>query len=69
MSMTVDTESLRGALSQDWRAELPFQASSMHFESLSEVQAPNLGLAIREGMGTPGSIRRRTNQPGIATDR
>ena len=51
MSMTVDTESLRGALSQDWRAELPFQSSSMHFENLSEVQAPNLGLAIRQGMG------------------
>jgi hypothetical protein len=51
VSMTVETESLRGTLSQDWRVELPFQSSIMHFENLSDVQAPNLGLAIQGGMG------------------
>ena len=51
VSLTAETESLRGTLSQDWRGELPFQSSEMHFDNLSDVQAPNLGLAIQGGMG------------------
>jgi hypothetical protein len=51
VSMTVETGSLRGTLSRNWRVEAPFQSSAMRFENLSDVQAPNLGLAIRGGMG------------------
>ena len=51
VSMTVETGSLRGTLSQDWRVEAPFQSSAMRFENLSDVQVPNLGLAIRGGVG------------------
>ena len=51
VSMTVETESLRGTLAQDWRMELPYESAEMHFENLSDVQAPNLGLAVQEGMG------------------
>ncbi len=51
ISMTLETESLRGTLSHDWRVDLPFQSNAMHFENLSDVSAPNLGLAINGGRG------------------
>jgi hypothetical protein len=51
VSMTLETESIRGMLGHDWRVDDPFQSSAMHFENLSAVQAPNLGLAINGGKG------------------
>lgn len=51
VSMTVDTQALRGTLTRDWLIDSPFQASAMHLENLSVADAPSLGLRLH---GTGG---------------
>jgi hypothetical protein len=51
VSMTVDTDSLSATLGKPWRTDDAFHSPLMHFERLSTIQAPNLGLAIDQGAG------------------
>jgi hypothetical protein len=49
--LTVETESLQGALAHGWQIETPLHGSLMHFERMGELDAPNLGLSINEPAG------------------
>ena len=51
ISMTVDTNSMSATLAKPWRIDDAFHSPLMHFERLSSIQAPNLGLAIDQGAG------------------
>ena len=48
ISMAAQTGTMRFTLARPWRIENAFRSSSMHFERLSTIQAPNLGLTIKE---------------------
>jgi hypothetical protein len=51
VSLAVDTESMRGEFARDWEFNRLFQSSTMHFERLSTIEAPNLALSIHENDG------------------
>jgi hypothetical protein len=51
ISLTAETESLQGSLTQAWRVDAPFQSGFLHMERLSNVQAPNLGLNVNQSRG------------------
>jgi hypothetical protein len=51
VSLAVDTESMRGEFARDWEFDRLFQSSTMHFERLSTIEAPNLDLSIHETGG------------------
>ena len=51
VSMTVDTDSVTATLAKPWRIDDAFHSPLMHFERLSKINAPNLGLAIDQGSG------------------
>src|SRR5262245_54259879 len=46
ISMAVETDTLRLALSKPWRIEDAFQSSFIHLERLSSIQAPGIDLSI-----------------------
>ncbi|MEK6374763.1 MAG: hypothetical protein AABO58_18955 [Acidobacteriota bacterium] len=48
ISMAVQTGTLRFSLARPWHVENAFHSPLMHFERLSTIQAPNLGLSIDE---------------------
>jgi hypothetical protein len=48
ISMAAQTGTMRFSLAQRWQIEDVFHAKLMHFERLSTIQAPNLGLSIDE---------------------
>lgn len=51
VSMEVDSDSMSATLAKPWRIDDAFHSPLMHFERLSTIQAPNLGLAIDQGAG------------------
>jgi hypothetical protein len=51
ISMTVDTDSVTATLAKPWRIDDAFHSPLIHFERLSAIHAPNLGLAIDQGSG------------------
>ena len=51
VSMTVDTDSVTATLAKPWRIDDAFHSKLMHFERLSKIQSPNLGLAIDQRSG------------------
>ena len=51
ISMTVDTDSVTATLSKPWRIDDAFHSKVMHFERVSKIQSPNLGLAIDQRSG------------------
>jgi len=51
VSLTVDTDSVTATLANRWQIENAFHSPHMHFERLSMINAPNLGLAIDQGSG------------------
>ncbi|HKO56215.1 MAG TPA: hypothetical protein VJ276_10080, partial [Thermoanaerobaculia bacterium] len=51
VSMKVETEAFTATLAQPWRIEDAFHAPLMHFERLSLIHAPNLGLDLEQGSG------------------
>ena len=51
ISLGVETESLQGNLSNDSRVDNLFKSQLIHFERLSKIQAPNLGLSVKESEG------------------
>lgn len=48
ISMAVQTGTIRFSLARPWHVENAFHSPLMHFERLSTIQAPNLGLSIDE---------------------
>jgi hypothetical protein len=51
VSMTVDTDSMTATLAKPWRIDDAFHSPLMHFERLSAIRAPNLGLTIDQSSG------------------
>jgi hypothetical protein len=51
VSMSVDTDSVTATLAKPWHIDDAFHSPLMHFERLSTINAPNLGLAIDQGSG------------------
>jgi hypothetical protein len=51
ITLSAMTESLQGTLAEDWHVDNPFQSQLMHFERLSSIHAPNLGLSIKDDQG------------------
>jgi len=51
VSMTVDTDSLTATLAKPWRIDDAFHSKLMHFERVSKIQSPNLGLTIDQPSG------------------
>ncbi|MEA2417265.1 MAG: hypothetical protein QOI58_3922 [Thermoanaerobaculia bacterium] len=51
ISMTVDTDSVTATLAKQWRIDGAFHSKVMHFERVSKINAPNLGLAIDQSSG------------------
>jgi hypothetical protein len=51
ISLTLDTASLRASLGDGWQIENAFHSSLMHFERLTEISAPNLGISIEPSSG------------------
>ncbi len=51
VSLNVDTSSVMTTLAGPWRIDDAFHSPHMHFERLSTIQAPNLGLNINQGAG------------------
>ena len=51
LSMTVETDSVRTTLTKPWRIDNAFHSPLMHFERLSMIHAPNLGLDIDQASG------------------
>ena len=49
VSMTVDTDSITATLAKPWHIDDAFHSPQMHFERLSKINAPNLGLDIDQG--------------------
>lgn len=48
ISMAAQTDTVRLSLAKPWHVENTFHSSSVHFERLSSIQAPNLQLDIDE---------------------
>ncbi|HUP61926.1 MAG TPA: hypothetical protein VNA69_16080 [Thermoanaerobaculia bacterium] len=48
ISMAAQTGTMRFSLARRWQIENAFHSKRMHFERLSTIQAPNLGLSIAE---------------------
>ncbi|HEV7429304.1 MAG TPA: hypothetical protein VGQ46_23370 [Thermoanaerobaculia bacterium] len=48
ISMAAQTGTMRFLLAQPWHIENAFHSPLMHFERLSTIQAPNLGLSLNE---------------------
>jgi hypothetical protein len=48
ISMAAQTGTMRFSLSRPWHVENAFRSPRMHFERLSTIQAPNLGLSLNE---------------------
>jgi hypothetical protein len=48
ISMAAQTSTMRFSLAQPWHIEDAFHSPLMHFERLSTIQAPNLGLTLDE---------------------
>ncbi len=46
VSLVVETRTVHGYLAKDWRIQSPFHSKVMHFENLSAIQDPNLGLSM-----------------------
>lgn len=51
ISMTVDTDSVTATLGKPWRIDDAFHSELMHFERVSRINAPNLGLEIDQESG------------------
>ena len=51
VSMTVDTDSVTATLAKSWQIDDAFHSKLMHFERVSKINAPNLGLAIEQSSG------------------
>jgi hypothetical protein len=51
ISMTVDTDSVTATLAKQWRIDDAFHSQRMHFDRVSKISAPNLGLSIDQGSG------------------
>ncbi|HEY6138231.1 MAG TPA: hypothetical protein VI670_10755 [Thermoanaerobaculia bacterium] len=51
ISMTVDTDSVTATLGKAWRIDDAFHSPLMHFERVSRINAPNLGLEIDQTSG------------------
>lgn len=51
ISMTVDTDSVTATLAKPWRIDDAFHSKLMHFERVSRINAPNLGLTIDQSSG------------------
>jgi hypothetical protein len=51
VSMTIDTESVTAMLAKPWHIDDAFHSKLMHFERVSKIQSPNLGLAIDQRSG------------------
>jgi hypothetical protein len=49
VSMSVDTDSVSATLVKPWRIDDAFHSKVMHFERVSKINAPNLGLGIEQG--------------------
>lgn len=51
VSLSLDTTSVRASLIEPWQFENVFRSSLMHFERLSAINAPNLGISIEPDSG------------------
>src|SRR5258706_5340693 len=51
ISLALDTTSLRASLGEPWKIENAFHSPLMHFERLTAISAPNLGVSIEPGTG------------------
>jgi hypothetical protein len=51
ISLAVDTTSLRASIGEPWKIENAFHSPLMHFERLTAISAPNLGVSIEPGPG------------------
>src|SRR5215831_2222126 len=51
IAATLDTNCLRTNLAENWMIENVFRAPLMHFERLSTIKAPNLGISVDQNSG------------------
>jgi len=51
VAATLDTNCLRATLAEDWTVDNVFRAPLMHFERLSTIKAPNLGISVDKDSG------------------
>lgn len=51
VSLALDTTSLQANIAETWRIENAFRSPLMHFERLTTISAPNLGISIEQSSG------------------